>query len=103
MSKLGFSFFSIILILVAGLGIFFYEKEVSVIRQQLAQQQQEIELAQTNNIMLEQKLQKKGLIEIDRKKMKNLMSMRNAEKMSLSKLKEMMHDDVKYFNETEDN
>ena len=103
MSKLGFSFFLIILILIAGLGILFYEKEVSVIRQQLAQQQQEIELAQTNNIMLEQKLQKKGLIEIDKKKMKNLMSMKNAEKMSLAKLKEMMRDDVKYFNETEDN
>lgn len=103
MSKFGFLFFFIILLAVCGAGVFFYEKEVNIIRQQLAQQQQEIELAQTSNIMLEEKLLKKGIIEIDKKKMKNLMSMKYAEKMSLQKLREMMHDDVKYFNETEDN
>ena len=103
MSKIGFSFFLFILLAVCGVGVFFYEKEVNIIRQQLAQQQQEIELAQTSNIMLEEKLLKKGIIEIDKKKMKNLMSMKHAEKMSLQKLREMMHDDVKYFNETEDN
>ena len=64
MSKIGFSFFLFILLAVCGVGVFFYEKEVNIIRQQLAQQQQEIELAQTSNIMLEEKLLKKGIIEI---------------------------------------
>lgn len=103
MSKSGMVIFLLLFVSIIGAGFVFYKKEVSVIRHQLAQQQQEIELAQTNNIMLEQKLQMKGIIDIDKKKFKNIMSMRHANKMSLKKLKELMDDDIKNFNDTEDN
>lgn len=82
----------------AGIGVFVYQKEVNAIRSQLAQQQQEIELQQTNNLMLEEKLKTQGLLKISRQRMKNEMAMRNADKLSLQELKGLIKEDVADFN-----
>ena len=82
----------------AGIGIFIYNKEVNAIRSQLAQQQQEIELQQTNNLMLEEKLKTQGLLKISKQRMKNEMAMRNADKLSLQELKGLIKEDVADFN-----
>lgn len=86
----------------AGIGIFVYKKEVDAIRGQLAQQQQEIELQQTNNLILEEKLKNQGLLKISRQRMKNEMAMRNADKLTLNELKNLIKEDINDFNEVED-